>query len=115
MHVMLFLQILLFISTGLLCHGAGDSARPPNLLLFLADDMTFTDLGCYGNPDVRTPHLIALRPKVFALPVSTPLRPPVRLFVRASSPACIQFVMVPTRITVESTMASNPYPTICVH
>ena len=57
MNVMLFLQILLFISTGLLCHGAGDSARPPNLLLFLADDMTFTDLGCYGNPDVRTPHL----------------------------------------------------------
>ena len=54
---MLFLQILLFISTGLLCHGAGDSARPPNLLLFLADDMTFTDLGCYGNPDVRTPRL----------------------------------------------------------
>lgn len=57
MKVMLFFQILLFISTGLLCHGAGDSARPPNLLLFLADDMTFTDLGCYGNPDVRTPHL----------------------------------------------------------
>ncbi|MGZ0171431.1 MAG: sulfatase family protein [Planctomycetales bacterium] len=29
----------------------------PNLLLFMADDMTFTDLGCYGNPDVKTPHI----------------------------------------------------------
>ena len=32
-------------------------AQPPNLLLFLADDMTWTDLGCYGNPDVRTPNI----------------------------------------------------------
>ena len=29
----------------------------PNLLLFMADDMTYTDLGCYGNPDVKTPHI----------------------------------------------------------
>lgn len=31
------------------------AAEPPNLLLFLADDMTYTDVGCYGNPDVKTP------------------------------------------------------------
>ncbi|MEO1983460.1 MAG: sulfatase [Fuerstiella sp.] len=31
--------------------------QTPNLLLFMADDMTFTDLGCYGNPDVKTPHI----------------------------------------------------------
>ncbi|MEK6238437.1 MAG: sulfatase, partial [Planctomycetales bacterium] len=30
---------------------------PPNLLLFLADDMTYTDLGCQGNPDVKTPFI----------------------------------------------------------
>ena len=33
----------------------GDS--PPNLLLFLADDMTYSDLGCYGNPNVKTPYI----------------------------------------------------------
>jgi len=32
----------------------------PNLLLFMADDMTYTDLGCFGNPDVRTPHIDGL-------------------------------------------------------
>ncbi len=33
------------------------AAAPPNLLLFLADDMTWTDLGCYGNPDAKTPNI----------------------------------------------------------
>ena len=29
----------------------------PNLVLIIADDVSATDLGCYGNPDVRTPNL----------------------------------------------------------
>ncbi len=29
----------------------------PNLVLILADDVSATDLGCYGNRDVRTPQL----------------------------------------------------------
>ena len=29
----------------------------PNVLLILADDMTYHDLGCYGNPQVHTPNL----------------------------------------------------------
>ncbi len=33
-----------------------DPARP-NLLWIIAEDMTYNDLGCYGNPDVRTPNI----------------------------------------------------------
>lgn len=29
----------------------------PNFVMFLADDMTWTDVGCYGNSDVRTPNI----------------------------------------------------------
>lgn len=29
----------------------------PNLIFLFADDQTFDSLGCYGNPDVRTPHI----------------------------------------------------------
>ncbi len=34
--------------------------RPPNVLLILTDDQGWDDLGCHGNPYVRTPHLDAL-------------------------------------------------------
>lgn len=34
--------------------------QPPDVILIMADDMTYTDLGCFGNRDVLTPHLDAL-------------------------------------------------------
>jgi len=35
------------------------TAKPPNILLILADDLGFSDLGCYGS-DIHTPNLDAL-------------------------------------------------------
>ena len=29
----------------------------PNVILFIADDISWDDLGCTGNPTARTPHL----------------------------------------------------------
>ncbi len=31
--------------------------RPPNIVFLFADDLGFGDLGCYGHPYARTPHL----------------------------------------------------------
>jgi arylsulfatase len=31
--------------------------RPPNVVLIVADDLGYGDVGCYGAKDVRTPHL----------------------------------------------------------
>jgi arylsulfatase A len=32
-------------------------ARAPNFVILLADDLGYGDLGCYGHPTIRTPHL----------------------------------------------------------
>lgn len=45
------------ITAAALAHGA--AARRPNIVLILADDMGFSDLGCYGG-EIRTPNIDSL-------------------------------------------------------
>jgi len=40
-----------------IARAAETAARRPNILLLLSDDHSAPHLGCYGNPDIRTPNL----------------------------------------------------------
>lgn len=48
---------LMVVSLLLVCGCRSFAADRPNIVLFIADDMTWFDAGCYGSEDVKTPNL----------------------------------------------------------
>jgi arylsulfatase A-like enzyme len=48
-------------AAGAFCAAAGRTAAPskPNIIVMMADDMGFSDLGCYGS-EIRTPNIDSL-------------------------------------------------------
>jgi arylsulfatase A-like enzyme len=53
------------LAAGSLLAGCGQprqEAKKPNILLILADDLGFSDLGCFGG-EIKTPNLDALAEK----------------------------------------------------
>jgi arylsulfatase A-like enzyme len=49
--------LLALVLAATLASLAGAANRPPNLVFILTDNQGAWTLGCYGNPDIRTPHI----------------------------------------------------------
>jgi arylsulfatase A len=51
------MKFLSSLAAGTFLLLASVSARQPNVVLIMADDLGFHDLGCYGHPSIKTPVL----------------------------------------------------------
>jgi arylsulfatase B len=55
---MIRIQIMALMAAGIVTTAVAD--QRPNLLLIVADDMGYGELGCQGNPQIPTPHIDSL-------------------------------------------------------
>ncbi len=55
-------RIFLFLFCLAVCNSDGFSQQRPNIIIILADDMGYSDLGCFGS-EIPTPNLDALAAK----------------------------------------------------
>lgn len=53
----LLLKRAFWLFAGAVCVLAVNAAPPPNIIIILADDLGYGDLGCYGHPSIKTPYL----------------------------------------------------------
>ena len=47
--------VALFLAPGVL--ASDNPSRPPNVVIMLADDLAWADVGCYGSTFYETPHI----------------------------------------------------------
>jgi len=74
-------RTILFLLFLIATAGLFAADNKPNIIIFFVDDMGYGDLGCFGNPNIRTPNIDKLATKgmkctsfYVAGPVCTPSR-----------------------------------------
>ncbi|HEX7360986.1 MAG TPA: sulfatase [Bryobacteraceae bacterium] len=101
--------------------------RPPNFVLFLADDLGYGDLSCYGSKEIRTPNIDHMAKQgvkledFYAFPTCSPSRAalmtgqyPMRSgIVRVLIPR-EHFGMPASEITIGQELQSLGYRTACI-
>ena len=106
--------------------------RSPNIVILFADDLGYGDLGCYGHPSIRTPHLDrmaaqGMRSTQFysAAEVCTPSRAALltgRLPIRSGMAGDTRRVLFPdspgglqdSEITLAEALKEKGYATACI-
>lgn len=62
-YTLVAISFLLLVAVLLPSCKQDKKADPPNIIVFIADDVSWDDVGCYGNPDVKTPTIDKLASK----------------------------------------------------
>lgn len=57
LYVKTIITVILFLGCGNLVRSQENLGKNPNFIIIFADDLGYGDLGVYGHPTIRTPHL----------------------------------------------------------
>ncbi len=112
-------KTVLPLLTWLLCGPVLSAAQSPNILFILADDLSWSDLGCYGHPYHQTPNLDRLAEQGMRFtqayapaPICSAAR---AAFLTGKTPARLHFEFVtkdkPGSQNLRQPLQSPPYPT----
>ena len=52
-----FFSFVIFASFALIFYASTHAASSPNVIIIMADDQGYQDLGCFGSPKTKTPHI----------------------------------------------------------
>ncbi len=104
--------------------------RPPNFIVIFTDDQGYQDVGCFGSPDIATPHLDRMAAEgmrftdfYVAAPVCTPSRAalltgkyPKRLGMARGVlfPHSGDRGLAPSEITIADQLKQKNYATACI-
>lgn len=76
------LLVSVSVALGATSLSFAQQTEKPNFLLFIADDCSYYDLGCYGSVDSKTPNIdhfatqgVRFTQAYQAVPMSSPTRP----------------------------------------
>jgi arylsulfatase A len=124
-----FVFVLLFSSSSFAQRGGAPAAapgeRPPNFIIIFTDDQGYGDLGSYGHPTIRTPHLDRMAAEgqrwtsFYAAPVCTPSRAQLmtgRYAIRSGLAAGVLFPdstggLQPSEVTIAEVLKPRGYAT----
>ncbi len=123
----LALFLLAGASPALSTPAARATGRPPNFVIIFTDDQGYQDLGCFGSPTIKTPHIDRMAKEgmkltsFYACSVCTPSRAALLTGCYAprvgmpgvtwpDEPRCLN----PDEVTIADLLKTKAYATACV-